>query len=151
MTAAPAGPSGSSGFSIFSTQGYGLYRSKREVFLLSMIGQAVVVALLAYFISDGLMGNPPAGGIRPRIQDLPLIFSGHGGGGGGNMEKTPASFGVLPKTSMSEQLAVPTMIVPKEMPKLPVESTVMAPEIPMQSGQVGDPSSQISRFLSGGR
>lgn len=150
MTAAPAGPSGSSGFSIFSSQGYGLYRSKREVFVLSMLGQALVLALLAYFISDGLMGNPPVGGIRPRLQDLPLIFSGRGGGGGGNMERTPASFGVLPRTSMNEQLAVPTMVVPKEMPRLPVESTVMAPEIPIQSGQVGDPASQITGLLSAG-
>jgi hypothetical protein len=74
---------------MFSSQGYGLYRSKREVFLWSMLGQALVVGLLAYFISDGLRGSPPTGGIRPRIKDLPLIFAGRGGGGGGNMRRLP--------------------------------------------------------------
>jgi protein TonB len=151
MTAAPAGPSGSSGFSLFSRHGYGLYRSKREVFLLSMLGQAMLVGLLAYFISDGLMGSPPGGGMRPRIKDLPLIFAGHGGGGGGNLEKTAASFGVLPRTAMPAQLAVPVVIVPKEMPRLPREPTVMAPEITAQSAQVGDPASQIRGLLSAGR
>jgi periplasmic protein TonB len=150
MTAAP-GPSGSSGFSMFSSQGYGLYRSKREVFLWSMLGQALVVGLLAYFISDGLRGSPPTGGIRPRIKDLPLIFAGRGGAGGGNMEKTAASFGARPRTSMGEPLAVPTVIVPNETPRLPVEPTVMAPEIAVPSGPVGDPASQIRGLLSAGR
>lgn len=151
MTAATAGSSSTTGFSMFSTEGYGLYRTKREVFLLSMLGQALLVGLSAYFISDGLLGNPASGGIRPRIKDLPLIFSGRGGGGGGNLEKVPASYGVLPRTSLNDQLAIPTVVVPKEMPRLPVEPTVMAPEVTVQSGQVGDPTSQISGILSGGR
>jgi periplasmic protein TonB len=46
----------------------------------------------------------------------------------------------------------PTVIVPREMPKLPMEETVVvAPEIKFPQGsQVGDPMSQFSQWLSNG-
>jgi protein TonB len=152
MTAATAGPSGTNGFSLFSGEGYGLYRTKQEVLLLSMLGQALVVGLLVYFLSCVAPGIPGVDGIRPLVKELPLVFSGRGGGGGGNFEKSPASHGSLPRTSFSEQLAPPTVIVPKEMPKLPVESTIMvAPDVPLpHGGQLGDPMAPISSILSNG-
>ena len=51
MTPATAGPSGTNGFSMFSGEGYGLYRTRQEILWLSMSGQAAVVGLLVYFVS----------------------------------------------------------------------------------------------------
>ena len=151
MTAATTGPS-DSGFSIFSREGYGLYRTRQEVLLLSMVGQAAVVGLLVYFISCVAPSDRLADGLRPLVKELPLVFSGHGGGGGGKLEKTPASHGALPRASLEQQLAAPTILVPKEMPRLAVESTVVvAPDVPLpHGGQSGDPMSPISRVLSAG-
>ena len=105
MTAVMAGPSGTNGFSMFSGEGYGLYRTRQEILWLSMLGQAAVVGLLVYLISCVAPGSPGVDGIRPLMKELPLVFSGHGGGGGGNFEKTPASQGALPRASLNEQLA----------------------------------------------
>ena len=46
----------------------------------------------------------------------------------------------------------PDVIVPKEMPKLPVQETVVvAPDVKIpQGGQIGDPSSVFSKILSSG-
>jgi TonB family protein len=54
---------------------------------------------------------------------------------------------------LNDQLAPPSVIVPKEMPRLAVEQTVViAPEIKLlQGNQLGDPNSQILSILSGGR
>jgi TonB family protein len=126
------------------------FRARRETFVFSMIGQALIVGLLIYFTScvihDDLRQIPKA------IKDLPLVFSGRGGGGGGGLDKLPASRGNLPKASLSDQLAPSSVILPKEMPKLPVEQTVvMAPDVPLpQGGQPGDPMAQISKVLSNG-
>lgn len=152
MTAATAGPSATNGFSIFSREGYGLYRTRQEVFLLSMVGQAAVVGLLVYFISSVAPNGQVADGLRPLVKELPLVFSGHGGGGGGNFDRTPASHGAFPRASLDRQLAAPTILVPKEMPRLAVEPTVVvAPDVPLPHGeQFGDPTSPISRVLSPG-
>jgi TonB family protein len=43
------------------------------------------------------------------------------------------------------------VILPKEPPKLAMEQTVMvAPDVPLQGGQIGDPLSQFSKVLSNG-
>jgi TonB family protein len=83
---------------------------------------------------------------------LPIIFSGHNGGGGGNRDPLPASRGDLPRASLDPQLAPPTVVLPKEPPKLAVDPTVMvAPEVPLpHGGQIGDPTSQFSKVLSDG-
>ena len=64
----------------------------------------------------------------------------------------PASHGNLPKASLDTQLVPPTVILPKEPPKLPVEqSVVVAPEVQLPpGGQIGDPASQFSQMLSNG-
>jgi periplasmic protein TonB len=155
MTAAPAGPAGNDLFSMFSNAGNGHYRARGEAFLLSLLGQALVVvllALLAIYCRNPLAGT--GGGLPLNLTDrlpLPVIFSGPSGGGGGNHDLLPASHGALPPASVI-QLAPPTAILPKEMPRLPVDATVeLAPEIKILPGsQVGDPLSKVSSLVSNG-
>jgi protein TonB len=148
MTAAVRVPSGPCIFSLLSDEQHD--RARSETFVFSMVGHALIIVLLIYLAScvihDDFRQIPKA------IKELPLVFSGKGGGGGGDFDKLPPSHGSLPKASLSDQLAPPSVILPKEMPKLPVEQTVvMAPDVPLpQSGQLGDPMAQISRVLSNG-
>ena len=152
MTAASSGPSGPTLFSLFSRESDNLYRTRGEAFAFSLFGQAVLLGLLIYFTSC-VVRNPPRTDLRfPRLEQLPLIFSGHNGGGGGGREPLPASHGDLPRASLDQQIVPPTVILPKEMPKLAVEETVMvAPEVKLpQGGQIGDPTSPFSKWLSNG-
>ncbi len=151
MTAATHGPSGPGLFSMFSAEDHRLYRARRETFAFSLLGQAVIVGLLIYFTSCVIQSTPDIARRLP-LDELPLVFSGHSGGGGGGLDKLPASHGDLPRASLDDQLSPPTVIVPKEMPKLPVDPTVMvAPDVRLpQGGPLGDPMSQFSRVLSNG-
>jgi protein TonB len=143
MTAATAGPSGPSLFSTFTDKHDQIYGRRREAFLLSLLGQALALALLIYFTSRIIHGTPPISDSFPMRDVLPIIFSGHNGGGGGNHDPIPASHGDLPQASLNP-LTPPTVIVPKEMPKLPVPQAVEIAQIKLpQSGQIGDP---LSRF-----
>jgi len=147
MTAATSGPSGQNLFSTFSGKTDDPYRTRPEAFAFSLAAQALIVGLLIYFTSS-IIGNPPGAGLRlPKLDDLPLVFSGHNGGGGGNHDPLPASAGNLPPASLDPQLTPPTVIVPQEMPRLPApETIVMAPDVRMpQGGQIGDP---LSRFTT---
>ena len=151
MTAAISGSSGPNLFSMFSGEGNGLYRTRREAFVFSLLGQALILGLLIYFTSC-VIRNPPATGLRLlRMDDLPLVFSGHNGGGGGGRDPLPASHGNLPRASLDTQIVPPTVILPKEMPKLPVEETIMvAPEVKLpQGGQIGDPMSHFVTLSNG--
>ncbi len=152
MTAATPGPSGPNIFSMFSGDGHDLYRAKRETFVLSLLGQAAILGLLIYFTSCVIVNTPEIAKNLPKFKELPLVFSGRNGGGGGNFDPLPASRGDPPRASLSDQLVPPTVILPKEMPKLPVEETVMvAPEVNLPQGaQIGDPTSQFTRVLSNG-
>ena len=155
MTAASPGP-GPNIFSMLSQENDGLYcarreRARRETFLFSMLGQAAVVGLLIYFTSC-VIENPPEFVNRlPKLNELPLIFSGRNGGGGGNHDPLPASVGNIPRASLDPQLAPPTVVLPKEKPKLPLEETVnVAPDVQLpQGGQIGDPFSKFSLLSNG--
>jgi protein TonB len=151
MTVASPGP-GLNIFSILSEQNGGFYRARRETFVFSLMAQAAVVGVLIYFTSCVIRSTPEISSRLPKFNELPLVFSGRSGGGGGSHDPLPASRGNLPKASVDTQLAPPTVILPKEPPKLPVEETVaVAPEIRLpQGGQIGDPTSQFSRVLSNG-
>jgi periplasmic protein TonB len=149
MTDAPAGPLL---FSMFSDQAESLRRLRNPAFLLSFAGQALMVALLTYFTCC-VIGDQTRTLLRPsKLGDRPLIFSGHGGGGGGNFDKLLASHGNLPPASLETQLAPPNVMQPTEMPKLAVpETVVVAPEVRLpQGGQIGDPTSQFTKMLSNG-
>lgn len=154
MTPASAGCSPGSGplFSMFCGQANGPYRPRREAFLFSLAGQALVLALLTYFTCCVLDDPPRISRRMLHADELPLIFSGESGGGGGNLDKLPASQGNLPRASLDPQLLQPNVMQPKEMPRLPLEETIIAPpdiKIP-QSGQIGDPTSNFTEFLSNG-
>ena len=150
MTAASPGP-GPNILSVLSGESGSLYRTRREPFVFSMLGQAAIVGILIYFMSCVIQHPPEVGDRLSYLGKLPLVFSGDSGGGGGNHDLFPASHGNLPRASL-EQLAPPTVMLPREMPKLPVDATmVVAPEIKLpQGGQIGDPTSPLSRILSGG-
>ena len=152
MTAESPGP-GPNIFSILSADNDGMYRARRETFVWSLLGQAAALGLLIYLSSFVIAGTPP--GIAKTIKDLhelPLIFSGRNGGGGGDGDPLPASRGNLPPASLDAQLTIPTVILPKEPPKLMVpETVVIAPDIVLaQGGQIGDPTSVFSKVLSNG-
>jgi periplasmic protein TonB len=151
MTAATRGRSAPNLFSMFSRDSDEVYPVRRESFAVSLLLQASILVLLTYFTCCVIGGNPSIA--RPsHFTELPLLFSGNNGGGGGSFDKLPASHGNLPKASLDPQLAPPNVMQPTEMPKLPVEETVMiAPDVKYPTGgQIGDPGSQFSKWLSNG-
>src|SRR6266566_9183082 len=134
MTAASPGP-GLNIFSIFSGQNDGLYRARRETFVFSFLGQAAILGLIVYFTSCVIRSTPEIATHLPKFNELQLVFSGQNGGGGGNHDPLPASHGDLPRASLEQQLMPPTVIVAKELPRLPVEETVrVAPGIQLPEG-----------------
>ncbi|MGH9494647.1 MAG: energy transducer TonB [Candidatus Sulfotelmatobacter sp.] len=149
MTAASFDP-GPNLFSVFSSETS--RRARRETFALSLLGQAAILAVVIYFTSFVIRSGPEIASRVPHLEEWPIIFSGHNGGGGGNFDSLPASQGTPPRTSLKAQIVPPTVIVPKEMPRLPVEETVVtAPEVKFpQTGQIGDPTSQFSQWRSDG-
>jgi TonB family protein len=124
----------------------------RETFLISLLGQAILLGFVIYVTTSVIHNTPGIARRMPHISDLALTFSGHNGGGGGNHDPLPASHGIIPRASLDPQIVPPTVIVPKEMPKLAAEQTVVvAPDIKFpKEGQIGDPSSAFSRWLSNG-
>jgi TonB family protein len=150
MTAASPGPHL---FSILTSERDVLFRPRKDAFLLSLLGQAAILALIVYFTSYVIRTSPDLVRQIPDLERLPLIFSGHNGGGGGNGDPLPASNGSPPRASLQTQIVPPTVVVPKEMPKLPTDMTVMlAPEVKFPiSTQIGDPSSPFSKWISDGR
>lgn len=149
MTAASRGPQL---FSIFAAADEFSARTRRESFAFSYLAQGAILGVIIYFTSCVIQGGPDLARKMAQARDFPLIFSGHNGGGGGSHNPLPASHGEIPRAWLDPQLVPPTVIVPKETPKLPVEHTVeIAPEIKYpQSGQIGEPSSPFSRWLSNG-
>ncbi|PYX45422.1 MAG: hypothetical protein DMG79_19335, partial [Acidobacteria bacterium] len=99
MTAASPGP-GPNIFSLFSDERRDLYRTRRETFVFSIIGQAVIVALLVYFTGYVVGGGRGRAPRIPDFRELPIVFSGFNGGGGGNHDPVPASHGDLPRASL---------------------------------------------------
>ncbi len=150
MTAASL-DQGPSLFSVLRDEKRGLSHT-RETFLISLLGQAIVLGLVIYLTSFVVRNSPEITQRMPRISDLPLIFSGHNGGGGGSHDPLPASRGNIPRALLDPQIVAPTVVVPKEMPRLPAEQTVViAPDIKFQTGtQIGDAASAFSRWLSNG-
>ena len=96
MTAESPGP-GPILFSILTGENDRTYHARRETFLLSLLGQAAILGLLIYFTSCVIRSTPEIASRLPKFNELPLVFSGHSGGGGGNHDPLPASHGNLPQ------------------------------------------------------
>jgi len=150
MTAASPGPHL---FSVLTHEHDLLFRTRKDTFLLSLVGQAAILALIIYFTSCVIRNSPNIARRMPDLGKFPLVFSGFNGGGGGNHERLPASNGNLPRSSLEMQIVPPTVIVPKEPPKIAADETVLvAPDIKLPPGaQVGDPSSLFSNWRSDGK
>lgn len=95
MTPATPGPSL---FSTFTSEQDGLYRPRKQTFLLSLIGQAAMLALVGYFTAN--IARTPE--FRRDVSDLAkfhLTLSGFNDGGGGNHDLLPVSAGSPPRAS----------------------------------------------------
>lgn len=148
MTAAPPGPSL---FSILTSESENSCR-RRETFAGSLVGQAAVLALIIYLTTQAIPG-PGIISIPTPILSRNLIFHGANGGGGGNRELLPASIGDLPRSSLETPIVPATVRTPNYIPKLMVDQSVeVAPDIKApQGGQIGDPNSPFSQWLSDGK
>jgi periplasmic protein TonB len=139
-------------------EGNGLYRSRRNIFVLSFVVHTLAVVLLALSARFMVIHRRE---IRQQIVALvtetspyilpPSTSKAGGGGGGGDRSKLLASKGALPRLSR-EQLAPPVIVVRNENPKLPVEPTVVVPpqiKLP-HTGSLGDPLSAVLASPSNG-
>ena len=73
MTAATPGP-GPELFSILSGENDRIYRTRRETFIFSLLGQAAILGLLIYFMSC-VIEHPPVGSIGfPKSLTFRLSF-----------------------------------------------------------------------------
>jgi len=151
MTAAPLAP-GPNLFSILSRENDWNDRARRETFLLSLLGQAAILALIVYLMSNVIRQGPGVLPVPPTGIRLPLIFSGSNGGGGGNHDPLPASVGNPPLASLDPQIVPPTVMRPTHISILTAPETVeVAPEVKLpQGGQIGDPMSKFAGALSDG-
>jgi len=149
MTAAMPGPHL---FSVLSREQAGFFRIGKDTFLLSLLGQAAILGIIIY-LTAGVVRPPDIRTGVSVLANFPLVFSGFNGGGGGNHDRLPASKGSLPDSSLEPQIVPPTVVVPKEPPKLTAPETVMiAPDIKLLPGvQVGDPSSLFTNWRSDGK
>lgn len=132
-------------------EGPGLYQIQRNSFFVSFTVHALVIVLL--LVSSSYVVRHPHE-IRQQVIGVVINVSPYvlhpsksragGGGGGGDRSKLSATKGALPRLAR-EQLAPPTLVVRKEVPKLPVEATVVVPpEIPLpKTGSLGDPLSAV--------
>ena len=132
-------------------EGYGLYQTQRSSFFVSFLAHVLIIVLL---LASGSYVVKRRQEIRQQVIGVVIDVSPYvlhpsksragGGGGGGDRSKLSASKGALPRLSLG-QLTPPAVVVRKEVPKLPVEaSVVVPPEIPLpHAGSLGDPLSAI--------
>jgi periplasmic protein TonB len=134
-------------------QGYGLYKIRQSMVVLSFLAHGVAVLLFLvsaqYVAANRQTISQKVIGVVTEISPYvlpPSATKAGGGGGGGDRDKLPASRGALPRLSR-EQLAPPTAVIRNMSPKLPIEPTVVVPpEIHLQlpqTGVFGDPMSSV--------
>ncbi len=140
--------------SLFATPG-GASANRYANFLWSVLLHtlAVVALLFVARITPEWKwnGTPPTIlDLRDAVLTVPCEFVS-GCGGGGNREKLPASWGVLPRIAKL-QITPPTTLIMNLAPKLAVEETIVAPnvELPRQQGPLGDPFHGVQGARSDG-
>ncbi|MGH9509831.1 MAG: TonB family protein, partial [Terriglobales bacterium] len=121
------------------------YANRSTNFLWSVLLHTLAIAtlLLVARVAPDLKWN----GVPPDdlvLREAPFTIrcdavQGCGGGGSGHDQK-PSSLGVLPRISQM-QFTPPTVHTPNPAPQLPIEATVVSPdlELPAMKGTVGDP------------
>jgi periplasmic protein TonB len=141
-----------------SGEGYGDYRAQAGAFVLSYVLNLLVGALLVW---SGHWVVEHHEQIRQHVVNLvtdaspyvlpPSKTESGGGGGGGDRDKFAASKGSPPKFA-PEQFTPPMVVVRNQNPKLTIDPTVIGPPqiVLPQTGQVGDPLSNIVAPLSNG-
>ena len=98
-------------------------------------GRAVILGLLIYFTSF-VIRNRRNGREIPELPGIAVGFFRAQRRGWWRLRPAPASHGNLPRASLDDQLAAPTVMLPKAMPKLPVEETVLvAPDVQAAAGR----------------
>lgn len=129
------------------TSTYGVDRRSFVLsFLLNTLATAVVV-YSSYWAATHkeqikMQINQTVVEISPYILPSAPDQSG-GGGGGGDRDKLAAPKGALPKQA-KEQFTPPAVVLRNNNPKLPIEPTVVAPQIMMPNlGNLGDPLSKV--------
>jgi protein TonB len=128
--------------------GYGNYPLRRGTFAISMAVHAALLAMVAasaLWLTDGAEVRPQVVSIlRTDVSPIPVSASPGRSGGGGEHEKLPDSQGSLPRFAR-QQLTPPTIVVPREAPKLAVDMTLLGPPelSETQTSQVGNPLSEM--------
>src|SRR5882724_3898184 len=134
--------------------GSGHYPVGRGNFLISTaLHLAVLLALAAsglWLVREPQLRTQVSTALLTDAISMPRIAD-QGDSGGGMRQKLPDSKGELPRFSR-EQLTPPTIVVPKEQPKLAEDMTLIGPpELSKpQTSQVGNPLSEILGPLSNG-
>jgi TonB family protein len=125
-----------SGLTLFSGKHSGLFPADQRSFLVSFASHAALIALIASGIFVGHVTI-----VKPTFLTSEITFpdTGHGGGGSGDRSPIQATKGTPPKFS-NQQVAPPVIVVHTDVPKLPVDSTVVGPpqiKLP-ESNHIGD-------------
>jgi TonB family protein len=133
------------------------YPIHRSSFAVSMALHAAAVLLLA-FSGAWLMQNREASSTKiislittdASPYDLPVAPDlSHGGGGGGDHDKLPASKGEPPRFAR-EQITPPATVIRNDNPRLAVEPTVVGPPtIKFPASVMGDPLSNVTVASNG--
>jgi periplasmic protein TonB len=130
----------------------GDYQTRPSNFLASFLVHALLVVALWQFATWIVPrdGHPSLAHSPSAVSSI--IFAGTGGGGGGTHDLLPASRGVLPRLSPDEQLTPPSAVSLNDNPVLPMPPTLLmaADAMPPQTGQLGDPLSQVAGPASNG-
>ena len=127
------------------------YRFRKRSVVFSVTAHFLLVAAILWLPGWLLLSEKPKEKtqVLTQLTTEPLFLNlppkpkkSGGGGGGGRREKTPASLGKLPRFS-DRQLTPPTPKIVNPKPILPVEPTVVVPQVaqlpPVNIAQLGDP------------
>jgi TonB family protein len=136
---------------LFGTEN-GTYGVHRVNFLASALIHTAALALIttsAFWMTsrqDSVKLDQAVALVQPDARELFTISktTTGGGGGGGDRDKAPAPTGHLPKQA-DRQFTPPTMITHNDHPLLPMQSTVVAPQINLAANMpnLGDPLSKV--------
>ena len=136
---------------------YGAYPVKHANFAASVVLHAVAMVLIvtsAFWFTQhlGPRVEPDIHHVitlTDYVSNIPAHIQEHGGGGGGDADRLYASKGALPRAS-DDHRAPPGVVGRNENPRLPVEPTIVTPDLRIQqNNQMGDPLSALTTPSNG--